>query len=295
MKLKKIAVIALSTMLAAGCLAGCGNSKSGNSGFDTSKSITVMSREDGSGTRGAFVELFGVEQKDGNGEKVDHTSDEAIITNSTSVMMTSVAGDLYGIGYISLGSLNNTVKALKIDGAEATVENIKSGSYKISRPFNIATKDNVSEVAQDFIDYIMSSDGQAVIEENGYISASDAAAYSGSKPSGKIKIAGSSSVTPVMEKLKEAYLKVNTNAEIEIQQNDSTTGMTSTIEGICDIGMASRELKDTEIEKGIKGTTIALDGIAVIVNNDNKAEDLTSEQVMKIYTGEITKWSDVLS
>lgn len=294
MKLKKIALITLSTMLAASCLAGCGNSKA-SGGFDTSKTITVMSREDGSGTRGAFVELFGVEQKDENGEKVDHTSDEAIITNSTSVMMTSVAGDAYGIGYISLGSLNNTVKALKIDGAEATVENIKSGSYKISRPFNIATKDKVSEVTQDFIDYIMSADGQAVIEENGYISASDAAAYSGSKPSGKIKIAGSSSVTPVMEKLKEAYLKVNTNAEIEIQQNDSTTGMTSAIEGICDIGMASRELKDTETAKGIKGTTIALDGIAVIVNKDNKAEDLTSEQVMKIYTGEITKWSDVLS
>lgn len=293
MKLKKIALITLSTMLAASCLAGCGNSKA-SGGFDTSKTITVMSREDGSGTRGAFVELFGVEQKDENGEKVDHTSDEAIITNSTSVMMTSVAGDTYGIGYISLGSLNDTVKALKIDGAEATVENIKSGSYKISRPFNIATKDKVSEVTQDFIDYIMSADGQAVIEENGYISASDAAAYSGSKPSGKIKIAGSSSVTPVMEKLKEAYLKVNTNAEIEIQQNDSTTGMTSAIEGICDIGMASRELKDTETAKGIKGTTIALDGIAVIVNKDNKAEDLTSEQVMKIYTGEITKWSDVL-
>lgn len=294
MKLKKIALITLSTMLAASCLAGCGNSKA-SGGFDTSKTITVMSREDGSGTRGAFVELFEVEQKDENGEKVDHTSDEAIITNSTSVMMTSVAGDTYGIGYISLGSLNDTVKALKIDGAEATVENIKSGSYKISRPFNIATKDKVSEVTQDFIDYIMSADGQAVIEENGYISASDAAAYSGSKPSGKIKIAGSSSVTPVMEKLKEAYLKVNTNAEIEIQQNDSTTGMTSAIEGICDIGMASRELKDTETAKGIKGTTIALDGIAVIVNKDNKAEDLTSEQVMKIYTGEITKWSDVLS
>lgn len=294
MKLKKIALITLSTMLAASCLAGCGNSKA-SGGFDKSKTITVMSREDGSGTRGAFVELFGVEQKDENGEKVDHTSDEAIITNSTSVMMTSVAGDTYGIGYISLGSLNDTVKALKIDGAEATVENIKSGSYKISRPFNIATKDKVSEVTQDFIDYIMSADGQAVIEENGYISASDAAAYSGSKPSGKIKIAGSSSVTPVMEKLKEAYLKVNTNAEIEIQQNDSTTGMTSAIEGICDIGMASRELKDTETAKGIKGTTIALDGIAVIVNKDNKAEDLTSEQVMKIYTGEITKWLDVLS
>lgn len=292
MKLKKIALITLSTMLAASCLAGCGNSKA-SGGFDTSKTITVMSREDGSGTRGAFVELFGVEQKDENGEKVDHTSDEAIITNSTSVMMTSVAGDTYGIGYISLGSLNDTVKALKIDGAEATVENIKSGSYKISRPFNIATKDKVSEVTQDFIDYIMSADGQAVIEENGYISASDAAAYSGSKPSGKIKIAGSSSVTPVMEKLKEAYLKVNTNAEIEIQQNDSTTGMTSAIEGICDIGMASRELKDTETAKGIKGTTIALDGIAVIVNKDSKVDELTSAQVKDIYTGKTTKWADI--
>ena len=263
--------------------------------FDASEYVNVLSREDGSGTRGAFIELFGIEEKDADGNKVDNTTEEAIITNSTSVMLTSVASDEYAIGYVSLGSLDDTVKAVSIDGAEATVENIKSGSYKISRPFNIATKDKVSEVTQDFIDYIMSADGQAVIEENGYISASDAAAYSGSKPSGKIKIAGSSSVTPVMEKLKEAYLKVNTNAEIEIQQNDSTTGMTSAIEGICDIGMASRELKDTETAKGIKGTTIALDGIAVIVNKDNKAEDLTSEQVMKIYTGEITKWSDVLS
>lgn len=292
MKLKKIAVVGLSVMLATGCLTGCGNSKTDGS-FDVSRTITVMSREDGSGTRGAFVELFGVEKKDENGEKVDYTTDEAVITNSTSVMMTSVSGDLYSIGYISLGSLNDTVKALKIDGSEATVENIKSGSYKISRPFNIATKDNVSDVAQDFIDYIMSADGQAVIEENGYISVSDKEKYSGNKPSGKIKIAGSSSVTPVMEKLKESYLKINTNAEIEIQENDSTTGITSAIEGICDIGMSSRELKDTEVKKGISGTTIALDGIAVIVNNDSKAEDLTTEQVMKIYTGEVTKWSDV--
>ena len=292
MKLKKIALITLSTMLAASCLAGCGNSKA-SGGFDTSKTITVMSREDGSGTRGAFVELFGVEQKDENGEKVDHTSDEAIITNSTSVMMTSVAGDTYGIGYISLGSLNDTVKALKIVGVVVTVVNIKSGSYKISRPFNIATKDKVSEVTQDFIDYIMSADGQAVIEENGYISASDAAAYSGSKPSGKIKIAGSSSVTPVMEKLKEAYLKVNTNAEIEIQQNDSTTGMTSAIEGICDIGMASRDLADSEAKKGVKATVIAKDGIAVIVNKDSKVDELTSAQVKDIYTGKTTKWADI--
>ena len=298
MRLKKLAVLAMSAAMAVSCMTGCGNSSSdGDSSkkFDASNEITVVSREDGSGTRGAFIELFGVEQKDENGEKVDYTTTEAIITNSTSVMMTTVAGDLYGIGYISLGSLNDTVKAIKIDGAEATVENIKNGSYEISRPFNIATKEDISEVAQDFVDFIMSADGQKVIEDNGYISVSDAAAYAGNKPKGKIVVAGSSSVTPVMEKLKEAYLAVNTNAEIEIQENNSTTGMTSTIEGICDIGMASRELKDSETAEGISGTTIAMDGIAVIVNNNSTVEDLASEDVMKIFTGEVTKWSDVVS
>lgn len=298
MRLKKLAVLAMSAAMAVSCMTGCGNSSSdGDSSkkFDASNEITVVSREDGSGTRGAFIELFGVEQKDENGEKVDYTTTEAIITNSTSVMMTTVAGDLYGIGYISLGSLNDTVKAIKIDGAEATVENIKNGSYEISRPFNIATKEDISEVAQDFVDFIMSADGQKVIEDNGYISVSDAAAYAGNKPKGKIVVAGSSSVTPVMEKLKEAYLAVNTNAEIEIQESDSTTGMTSTIEGICDIGMASRELKDSETAEGISGTTIAMDGIAVIVNNNSTVEDLASEDVMKIFTGEVTKWSDVVS
>ncbi len=293
MKLKKLAVLAMSAALAAGCLTGCGDKKT--EGFDTSKTITVVSREDGSGTRGAFIELFGVEEKDADGNKVDKTTTDAIITNSTSVMMTTVAGDTYGIGYISMGSLNDTVKAVKIDGTEATVENVKNGSYKISRPFNIATKESISDVAQDFIDYIMSADGQKVIEDAGYIAVSDAAAYSGSKPSGKIVVAGSSSVTPVMEKLKEAYLKVNTNATIEIQESDSTTGMTSAIEGICDIGMASRELKDSETEKGITGQTIAIDGIAVIVNNDSTVEDLSADDVKGIYTGESTKWSDVVS
>ena len=187
------------------------------------------------------------------------------------------------------------MKAVDIDGVEERADNIKNSSYKISRPFNIATKGELSEVANDFIAFILSSEGQKVVEENGYISEGNSGAFSGTNPTGKIVVAGSSSVTPVMEKLKEAYSAVNPNAEIEIQESDSTTGMTSTIDGICDIGMASRELKDTETAKGIKGTTIALDGIAVIVNKDNKAEDLTSEQVMKIYTGEITKWSDVLS
>ncbi len=259
----------------------------------TTGAITVTSREEGSGTRGAFIELFGVEQKDSSGTKVDYTIDSADITNSTQVMMTSVSQDPLAIGYISLGALNDTVKALEIDGAAATVENIKDGSYKISRPFNIATLGDVSEVAQDFIDFILSSDGQTVVEANGYIASSENGAYSGSKPSGKVVVAGSSSVTPVMEKLKEAYLKVNPNATVEVQQSDSTTGMTSTIDGICDIGMASRELKDSELSAGLNATVIATDGIAVIVNLENTVSGLTAEQVKDIYTGAITDWSEV--
>lgn len=293
MRLKKVAVLAMSAVLAIGCMTGCG--KKNNGEFDSSNGITVVSREAGSGTRGAFVELFGVEEKDKNGEKVDRTTVDAITSNSTSVMMTTVAGDLYGIGYISLGSINDTVKAVKINGVEASVENIKNGSYEISRPFNIATKKDLSDVARDFVDYILSIDGQKIIEDAGYISVSDAKAYEESDVSGKIVVAGSSSVTPVMEKLKEGYEAVNSDVEIEIQESDSTTGMTSVIEGICDIGMASRDLKDSEIEEGITGTVIALDGIAVIVNNDSIVEDLSVEDVMNIYTGESTNWSDIIS
>ena len=255
--------------------------------------ITVISREDGSGTRGAFIELFGIEVKNDAGEKVDMTTDDAEITNSTSVMMTSVAGNTEAIGYISLGSLNDTVKAVKIDGAEATVDNIKSGTYKIARPFNIATKGEVSDVAQDFIKYIMSEDGQKVVEDNGYISQGNDGAYESAGLSGKVVVGGSSSVTPVMEKLKEAYVALNPDVTIEVQQSDSTTGMTSAIEGVCDIGMASRDLKDSEIEKGLTGTTIAMDGIAVIVNNDSPVEELSSDSVKGIYIGEITDWADV--
>ena len=255
--------------------------------------ITVISREDGSGTRGAFIELFGIEVKNDAGEKVDMTTDDAEITNSTSVMMTSVAGNTEAIGYISLGSLNDTVKAVKIDGAEATVDNIKSGTYKIARPFNIATKGEVSDVAQDFIKFIMSEDGQKVVEDNGYISQGNEGAYESAGLSGKVVVGGSSSVTPVMEKLKEAYVALNPDVTIEVQQSDSTTGMTSAIEGVCDIGMASRDLKDSEIEKGLTGTTIAMDGIAVIVNNDSPVEELSSDSVKGIYTGEITDWADV--
>ena len=255
--------------------------------------ITVISREDGSGTRGAFIELFGIEVKNDAGEKVDMTTDDAEITNSTSVMMTSVAGNTEAIGYISLGSLNDTVKAVKIDGAEATVDNIKSGTYKIARPFNIATKGEVSDVAQDFIKYIMSEDGQKVVEDNGYISQGNDGAYESAGLSGKVVVGGSSSVTPVMEKLKEAYVALNPDVTIEVQQSDSTTGMTSAIEGVCDIGMASRDLKDSELEAGLTPTVIAMDGIAVVVNNESPVAELTSENVKDIFTGEITDWADV--
>ena len=256
--------------------------------------INVISREDGSGTRGAFPELFGIEQKNKDGEKIDYTTDECDITNSTSVMMTNVSGNECAIGYISLGSLNDSVKALAIDGAEASVENIKAGTYNVARPFNIATLNETSEAAQDFIAYIMSAEGQAVIEDNGYIAViEEAEAFAGGKTAGKIVVAGSSSVTPVMEKLAEAYMAVNPNVEIELQQSDSSSGMTSTLDGVCDIGMASRALKDSELEAGLTPMTIAMDGIAVIVSNDNPVEGLTSDQVRAIYMGEITDWSEV--
>ena len=285
--MKKVAVMALAAVMATGMAVPT------MAADLSSDPITVVSREDGSGTRGAFIELFGVEEKDADGNKVDNTTEEAEITNNTAVMMSTVAGDVDAIGYISLGSLNDSVKAVKIDGAEATAENIKSGEYKVSRPFNIATNGEVSDVAQDFIDYILSPEGQAVIEENGYISIDDVKDAESTQPEGKVVVAGSSSVTPVMEKLKEAYAEVNPNAEIEIQQSDSTTGMTSAIDGICDIGMASRELKDEELEAGLTSTTIANDGIAIIVNNDNPTDDLSVDQVKSIYVGETTTWGDL--
>ena len=295
--MKKIVFKAMGIMLIVGMMTGCslGNKiTSETSDFDSSREISVVSREDGSGTSGAFIELFGIEQKDFEGNKVDYTTEEAMITNSTSVMLMSAASDKYAIGYISLGSLNDTVKALKIDGAEATAENIKNGSYKIARPFNIATKGDISEVAEDFIKFILSSEGQKVVEESGYVSIDGAIAFSGTNPIGKVVVAGSSSVTPVMEKLKEAYRVVNPNAEIEIQESDSTTGMTSVVEGICDIGMASRELKDSEIERGLTSTVIARDGIVVVVNNDHVVDELSSEEVKAIYTGEAITWADVI-
>ena len=301
MKKKVLAAVLMGAMVfsMAACGSNGGDSESGSSDSGSEASapsgtISVLSREDGSGTRGAFVELFGIEEENADGETIDNTTVDAQVTNSTAVMMTTVAGDPQAIGYISLGSLDDSVKALKVDGAEATAENVKSGTYKVSRPFNIVTSDDISDVAQDFVDYILSSDGQAVVEEDGYIAVDDAAeAYAGTSPEGTVVVAGSSSVSPVMEKLKEGYEAVNPNASIEIQTSDSTTGVESTISGICDIGMASRELKDTETSEGVTGTQIAIDGIAIIVNNENSMTDITSDQVKQIYTGEVTNWEDL--
>lgn len=268
-------------------------SQNSGSDFDSKHEISVVSREDGSGTRGAFIELMGIEEKDANGNKTDKTTKEAVIAKETDIMLNQVAGNEYAIGYVSLGSLNDTVKALNVDGVEATADNIKAGTYKVARPFNIATKGEPTGLAKDFIDFILSKEGQEVISKS-YIAVDDAAeAYAGTKPSGKIVIAGSSSVTPVMEKLVEAYKAINANAEIEIQMTDSSAGMTAAAEGTCDIGMASRELKDSEKEK-LTGTQIAIDGVAVIVNAKNPATEITSEVVKDIYVGNTTTWETIV-
>lgn len=284
--MKKFLTFGLAMTMAMGVLTGCG-------GADTADSITVVSREDGSGTRGAFIELFGIEEKNDAGEKIDMTTDMAEITNSTAVMMTTVAGNTAAIGYVSLGSLNDSVKVLEIDGVEATVDNIKNGTYSVARPFNIATGTETTKAAEDFISFIMSEEGQVVVEESGYISQGSNGAYAANGASGEVIVAGSSSVTPVMEKLKEAYEAVNSNVSVQVQQSDSTTGMTSVMEGMCDIGMASRALKESELAAGLNPTVIAMDGIAVVVNHENAIAGLESAQVKDIFTGVVTDWAEV--
>ena len=299
---KKITATALFGVLAVSAFAGCGSAGSSSNGssdagsdaakFDASKTISVVTREEGSGTRDAFTELTGVLVKDGD-NKTDNTTTSAVTINSTEAVITNVKDNDAAIGYISLGSLNDTVKALKIGGVEATADNVKSGDYAVSRPFNIVTKDGLSADAQDFMDYILSTDGQQVVSDDGYIAIKDTKAYEGSCSGEKVVVAGSSSVTPLMEKLKEAYTKVNSNANIEVQQSDSTTGITSASDGLCDIGMASRDLKDEEKSSGLTATVIATDGIAVIVNKENPTDGLTSDQVKSIYVGDTTDWADV--
>ena len=280
----KLAAIFTSVALTATMLAGCGGS---------SDKITVISREDGSGTRGAFIELTGIEEKDSNGNKTDNTKKDALICKSTDVVLTQVSGDKNAIGYISFGSLNDTVKALKVEGVEPSTATIESGDYKIVRPFNIAVKDGLSDAAQDFENYILSSEGQDIIEKAGYIKIDkSAAAYASNNASGKVVVSGSSSVTPVMEKLAESYQKANTNVTVDVQQSDSSTGIKDAINGTSDIGMASRDISDDELSQGIKSVTIAQDAIAVIVNKDNAVEDITMDEIKAIYTGSKTTWSD---
>lgn len=280
----KLAAIFTSVALVATMLASCGGS---------SDKITVISREDGSGTRGAFIELTGIEEKDSNGNKTDNTKKDALICKSTDVVLTQVSGDKNAIGYISFGSLNDTVKALKVEGVEPSTATIESGDYKIVRPFNIAVKDGLSDAAQDFENYILSSEGQDIIEKAGYIKIDkSAAAYASNNASGKVVVSGSSSVTPVMEKLAESYQKANTNVTVDVQQSDSSTGIKDAINGTSDIGMASRDISDDELSQGIKSVTIAQDAIAVIVNKDNAVEDITMDEIKAIYTGSKTTWSD---
>lgn len=296
--MKKILSLGLAALMTVFALTGCGADKgtdNNNGGTGTgTDAISVLTREEGSGTRGAFIELLGIEEKNADGKKVDKTIDTAETTNSTSVMITTVQGNKAAIGYISLGSLDKSkVKALKVDGAEAAADNVKSGEYKVARPFNIATKGDATGVASDFIKFILSADGQAVVEKNGYISEGNTGAYKASGQKGKITIGGSSSVTPVMEKLKEAYVKLNPDVTVDVQQNDSSSGMKGAIDGIYDIGMASRDVKDSEKEAGLNSIKIALDGIAVIVNKNNTLDSITSEQIKNIYTGSLTKWSEI--
>lgn len=277
--MKKFLALLSCAVLMAATAVGCGSQN---------EKITVVSREDGSGTRSAFSELMGIVKDD-----KDNTTDTAEVTNSTSVMLTTVAGNQAAIGYVSLGSLNDTVKAVKVDGVEATAENVKAGKYAVSRPFNIVTGKDLTPLAQDFISYILSTDGQAVVDEKGYISVTQGEAYKASGQTGTLTIAGSTSVAPLMEVLADKYMALNSGVKIEIQQSGSSAGITSAVEGVCQIGMASRELKDSETAKGVTATKIAMDGIAVIVNKDNSYSELTSDQIRKIYTGETTQWSDL--
>ena len=286
--MKKILALTLCVVMAAAVFTGCGNNNA-DSKTDGAP-ITVISREDGSGTRGAFAELMGIMVDD-----VDNTTTSAEISQSTSVVLTTVAGNKNSIGYVSLGSLNDAVKAVKVDGVDATVENIKGGSYAVSRPFLVVTNDKLTDVSKDFIKFILSKQGQDIIAEEGYITIDDNAAdYETQKGiKGKIVLAGSTSVSPVMQKLADAYKAIYSDVTLEIQQTGSGAGITSTIEGACDIGMSSRDLKPEETAEGIEGITIAMDGIAVVVNNENSVEDLTSEQIRQIFTGEVTDWSQV--
>ncbi|NLX61853.1 MAG: solute-binding protein [Tissierellia bacterium] len=290
--MKKIGILLLVIMIMT-FLAACGGSDS--NGFNPSRTINVITREDGSGTRGAFTEIVGILEEDANGNEVDRTYIEAIVQNSTDAVMTTVAGDEYSIGYMSLGSLNENIKAVSIEGVEPTGENVQNGSYKISRPFNVAYKGDLKPVAQDFLNFILSKEGQEIVVEEGYVQAiSDPQAYDASNSQeGNIVVAGSTSVTPVMEKLAEAYMEIHSGVSIEIQSTGSSAGIQTAMEGTADLGMASRELKESELAE-LTVQVIAVDGIVVIVNKENPVNDLTLEEVKGIFVGDITEWESVI-
>lgn len=254
--------------------------------------ITVVSREDGSGTRGAFIELLGIQVKGDDGSKTDMTTKEAVIAPKTDVMLTTVSGDPAAIGYVSLGSLGDTVKAVKVDGIEATTENVKSGEYKVARPFILAHNDSLSDLGKDFLSYILSSEGQKIVADNKYITAGEGEAFTSANPEGKLVIVGSSSVSPVMEKLSEGYKVINPAAQIEIQTSDSTSGINAVKDGTCDLGMSSRELKEEETAV-MTPVTIAIDGIAVIVNEENPVDTMSTDAIKAIYVGETENWEEV--
>lgn len=255
--------------------------------------IHVVSREVGSGTRGAFTEITKILAKNDKGEEVDSTYEEATIVNSTEGVITSVNGDPFAIGYISLGSLNDEVKAVKVDGVEATPENINKGDYKIARPFMLAYHEaNLSDVAKDFLTFIMSKDGQEIVKEDGCIPIETTESYKPANIEGRIAIAGSTSVTPLMEKLVDKYKELNPGFEADIQSNGSSAGIQAAIEGVAEIGMSSRNLKPEELEK-VESTAIAMDGIAVVVNNDNAIDDISLDNIHKIFVGEVKDWNDV--
>lgn len=286
MKIRKLlAIVAALTMVFSVALAA----------FDASQTISVVSREEGSGTRGAFIELTGIATKGADGKEVDNTYLEADFVNSTSLVMTTVASNEYAIGYASLSSVlaNDTVKALKVNGVVASTEDILSQAYPIARPFNIVTKGELTdEIAKDFYAFIMSKEGQKVVGENGLVpvDTAETPAYEGKALEGKLTVGGSTSVTPIMEKLAEAYNVLQPKVVIDLQSTGSTAGVTGALDGTYQLGMASRGLKDSEKGNGAVGTVIAMDGIAVIVHPDNPIEDLTVEQIRQVFVGEVTTW-----
>lgn len=258
--------------------------------FDASSDIHVITREDGSGTRTAFTEIAGVVDENDD----DIITPTATVQNGTNAVMQGVAGDVYSIGYISLGSLNDSVKAVSVNGVAAEADLVASGEYEVARNFNVTYGGELSEVAQDFWDFMFSAQGQELAVDEGYVAA-DASApeYEAKGLSGDITIVGSTSVEPVIEAMSEAYRELNPDVSIDITAPGSGAGVTAAIDGTADIGMASRELSDEEQDQVTETAAIAVDGIAVIVHNDNPLEDLSLEDIAGIYLGDLTSWNGV--